>query len=66
MLAVDKNKVQINLGPNVGNMTTKYDSPRRGQVNLHGGLLKEAQRIYKAMGYYKTCRRPKTRAAEAL
>ena len=61
MLEIDKNKVQINLGPNVGNMTTRYDPPKRGRVNLHGGLLKEAHRIYKAMGYYKTCSWPKPR-----
>ena len=40
MLDFDKNKVQINLGPNVGDMTTRYDPPRRGRVNPNGGLLK--------------------------
>ena len=32
MLKIDLNKVQINLGPNVGNMTIRYDPPRRGRV----------------------------------
>ena len=40
MLEIDKNKVEINLGPNVGDITTRYDPPRRGRVNHHGGLLK--------------------------
>jgi len=40
VLEIDKNKVQINLGPNVGDMTTRHDSPKRGRVNHNGGLLK--------------------------
>ena len=32
MLKIDMNKVQINLGPNVGDMTIGYDPPRRGRV----------------------------------
>ena len=40
MLKIDMNKVQINLGPNVEDMTTRNDPPRRGRVNHNGGLLK--------------------------
>ena len=45
MLEIDKNKVQINLGPNVGNITTRYDPPRRGRVNPNGGLQKKPRDI---------------------
>ena len=34
MLKIDMNKVQINLGPNVGDITIGYDPPRRGRVIL--------------------------------
>ena len=38
-----KNKVQVDPGPNVGDIATRYDPPRRGRVNPNGGLRKEAQ-----------------------
>ena len=31
------------LSVTVGNITFRYDPPRRGRVNLNGGLLREAQ-----------------------
>ena len=45
MLEIDKNKVQINLGPNVGDIATRYDPPRRGRVNPNGGLQKKPSNI---------------------
>ena len=38
-----QNKVPVNLGPNVGDIATRYDPPRRGRGNPNGGLRKEAQ-----------------------
>ena len=32
MLKIDMNKFKINLGPNIGDMTVRYDPPRRGRV----------------------------------
>ena len=62
MLEIDKNKVQINLGPNVGDMTIRHDPPRRGQVNHHGGLLKNKPKDYtKVKAYDKAYSRPKLR-----
>ena len=36
-------QVQINLGPNVGDITTKYKPPRRGRVILIVSYLYEAR-----------------------
>ena len=40
-----KNKVQVNLGHNVGDIATRYDPPRRGRVNPNGGLQKKPSNI---------------------
>ena len=61
MLEIDKNKVQINLGPNVEDMTTRNDPPRRGRVNHNGGLLKRSPTIIKSTVPDKACSRPKPR-----
>ena len=62
MLEIDKNKVQINPGPNVGDMTIRHDPPRRGRVNHHGRLLKRSPKsIQKMTAYDKAYSRPKPR-----
>ena len=65
MLKIDMNKVQINLGPNVGDITIRYDLPRRGRVIPMAilkvkptGILKVAVNSQgpKAQGRLKACR----------
>jgi len=43
VLKIDMNEVQINLGPNVGDMTITYDPPRRGRVIPMAVFLNRAQ-----------------------
>ena len=61
MLKIDMNKVQINLGPNVGDMTTRYDPPGGSGSTTTAGYMNEARRVYKVTVYNKSYNRPKPR-----